>query len=143
MKLELLANRILTQNPKCAPSGSLALRFHGIKLRNEPTDIDIYCPYSTTFIALDEMDFQDGGDEYPGKHGVDYKIEQYLVGKIKVDVFKPHFKSIKLESIKWDGIRFLNKEEILKFKVLFALGNLIPSQQKHKEDMLHILNSCL
>ena len=138
MKLQLIAYNILKANKECALSGSLALQSWGLNLRNNPTDIDIWCPYGTVFNQIEHMELIGDNEGYGDEE--DWLITQYKYKGVKIDIFLPNKQRIpNLSNRKIEGVNIVEAHDIIKFKVKFALGTPCGSQQKHLEDLAYIL----
>lgn len=117
-----IAKEILSINPGCALSGSLALKANGLSIRREPKDIDIYLPWGVSFTKLESMTRFTGtgdNDDYPED---DYNRDSYKVDRIQVDVFSPVGADVPpLEFSPIDGLNVVNSLDIIKFKISHAL----------------------
>ena len=139
-ELLILAKQILKVNDKCALSGSLALNNQGIRTKREPEDIDIYLPKDVEFILIPGMIENDdfNKDDYRNDEWI---RTQYIINKIKVDVFTPQVDfEFPLVIVRSNRIDVVRTEEIIKFKVAFAFDDH-SSAEKHRVDVIYMMEN--
>jgi len=133
-----MVKEILSANPKCLCSGSVALKLQDVNIMRSPKDIDIFLPFNLEFNIIEGMTISTNydNDTYPDD-GWDRK-EYYYKG-IQVDVFTPEDESFTI----WDyvsakGIKCVDKLDIIKFKTSHSFGDHF-TRFKHRNDIIHML----
>lgn len=130
---------ILQSNSECALTGSHSLILQGFKVKREPKDIDIYDP-TDKFKTIPGMSLPKSTIEkdvnYEEPEGSDWQMTQYLLDKIKVDVF--YSPSEKPKIIKIGGVRCVHWIDIVKAKLSFIHPDS-KSKCKHWKDLLFML----
>lgn len=133
-----IAKQIIEANPGAVLSGSIAINLQGIKTRKPPNDIDILMPIDIPFKKIPGMNYT--------PHAMDedyesyYERDSYKIGDIKIDVFFPaHNKVYPLFTEKMNGLELVRFDEVIKFKVKFALSECT-SREKHQMDIVYMMN---
>ncbi len=138
-KLIEIAKKILAANPDCALSGSLGLHLQGIKTRREPVDIDIYMPWNKSLIEIEGMTKCVEVLSEEDYENEEYNRHEYKVNGIKIDILTPIEEYVPIILKRFSGgLWVIPSEDIIKFKVLFALGKST-SKYKHRDDIIHFL----
>ncbi len=144
MDIAEIARAILKDNPAASLSGSIALKLQGVSLRREPKDIDIYLPYGVkladTLGLVFLEDYQDGSGDEPEFDRISYRYTAKDEKLFDIDIFNPSQKrdDIVCERVYVDGLKLLPKEEIIKFKIMYAFDSSF-SKWKHKDDIAHMM----
>lgn len=126
-------------NPKAALSGSLGLQLQGLNIRRHAQDIDIYLPYKKKFKVPDGFETKDEGDKDSNYPPDKYERDTYyLEGSLKIEVFKPVKKSLKVSITRIRDIRVVRFEDIVKFKFMHCFGDS-SSIDKHRLDIIHMM----
>jgi len=130
-----IVKEILALNPKFKVSGSYALVCQGLKTARDIKDLDFFKPAGEAFVKPEGMriiyDYnqEDYDNEWYERLHYDYK-------GINIDIFTPFDKDSELNLM--TRYEYVIPAEILKFKLMFALGTS-NSAQKHAADMKFII----
>jgi DNA polymerase-3 subunit epsilon len=137
-----LFKKLKERNPTILLSGSLALFLQNVRLPRLPEDIDICLPYGDSFNMIEGMTAREIANY--SNHIIEDSHDRwayYYKGHkryIKVDVFQAIEEKDNDENIiESNGILCTHQRDILKYKVSHALNG----NEKHKADMLFILNN--
>jgi len=143
-KLIVIVKKIISANPNCLLSGSLAINLQGYKTRRDPSDIDLWISGHNHFIPIDGMEEDEGSDHY---EEITHSRMSYKLDGVKIDVFAPveWHKFYPLVTYSHDhNFRMLNIGEILKFKVEHSFDDVYYDEQaKHAQDIIFIFNELL
>jgi len=137
-KILELVKKIVELNPNIILSGSVALNLQQVKTRTAPNDIDFLLPFGSAKLKLPK-DSNEVKDYNPDDYDSDeYRRERYKCDNVEFDVFIQQSETMHMEVIKRQGIRQLNKVDIISFKIKHALDFSV-SRNKQKFDIIHIL----
>lgn len=153
MKQEILNTLIDLQkrNNNLIITGSTALDLLNLKIRREPTDIDLYLPISRHYCLSGYKKLKDE-DIYDEQN---YQIYQYLNSEdnIKIDIFHPvsYEKCIIRNNeeptitvrICGEVFEVVKPEFILQFKIQHILSNKSDwkAKEKHRDDIIYFLQN--
>lgn len=145
-------NACLRENVQVMLSGSCALMMQGFKVRRPPEDIDIYVG-RLNFSKPKEYKRVDTNNNFMGSdtdEGQEWQRVTYIQSKddglfetgIKIDLFENKRSDYKFKSkdlVNVEGIQCLHWEEIIRFKMNYAIVGDSHSRFKHRDDLLHFL----
>lgn len=144
IELIQLFKKLRERNPTILLSGSLALFLQNVRLPRLPEDIDIYLPYDDDFTMIERMTEREINSYDESNRLIeDNRIRRAydyegLNRTIKIDVFQPIEENDADEIIiHSNNIPCTHQRDILKYKISHALNG----NEKHKEDMIFILNN--
>lgn len=135
-----LISDILRVNPAAMLAGSVALVLQDLKVKNEPRDIDIWIPYDYKFIPLDSMTCIGPGEYNNPSCPMSLR---FVAGETKIEIHEGEERESR-EPIFLCAEDFLipccHYSEIIKAKLVF-MEKGSPTIQKHKEDILYLLQN--
>lgn len=138
-KLIELAKQIIEVNPTLILSGSIALKLQGVNIRREPSDIDFFIPYGQYFKLLTGMkDVKIEMAEF--YEDEEYELTRFSIGQTTIDVLRPFESDCRpLHTYTFKGIKLIHRDDIIAFKMKFALDSMSYSRWKHKDDIIHMM----